>query len=172
MIRSNFIYDTMFPPINFVAKDRVPDQFYQNIPVAEKIALGVNVAAATRPDGKEEVSMSMTGDREEDFNTGLASYVAWRRAIENVKPIVRSTAKVNLSAMVIKANCKTTLDVINHFSKRFMALPISEKVRTDIANMLEKELGTNDISKANTYMEDALRNALHVLLALPAYQLG
>lgn len=172
MIRSNFVYDTLFPPINFVAKDRVPDQFYQNIPVAEKLAMGANVSTATRPDGKEEISFSMKGDREEDFNTGLASYVAWRRAIENVKPIVRSTAKINLSEIVRRANCKTTRDVVDHFASRFVSLPLSDKVRGDIANMLEKDLGTNDISKAATYMEDALRNALHVLLALPAYQLG
>ena len=53
-----------------------------------------------------------------------------------------------------------------------MSQPISDKVRGDIALMLEKDLGTDDIAKAQTYMEDALRNALHVLLALPAYQLG
>jgi len=172
MIRNNFIYDTMFAPINFVPRDRVPEQFYQNVPVAEKLSRGLDVTSATKPDGKEMVSMSSTADREEEFNTGLASYVAWRRAIENVKPIVRAPAKVNLTAMVKKAKCQTTVDVVHLFVGQFLSVPISEQTQLQIAKLLESDLGTNDMSQAQSYMEDALRNTLHVILALPAYQLG
>jgi hypothetical protein len=38
--------------------------------------------------------------------------------------------------------------------------------------MLAQDLGTTDLRAADSYMEDALRNALHVILSLPAYQLG
>ena len=38
--------------------------------------------------------------------------------------------------------------------------------------LLEADLGTADLTRADSYMEDALRNTLHVILSLPAYQLG
>jgi uncharacterized protein (DUF1800 family) len=172
MVRSNFVYDTLFPPINFVAHDRVPDRFYQNMLVAEKISMGKDVTTATRPDGKDTVSMSMQGDREEDFNTGLASYVAWRKAIEKVKPISRATAQVDLSAMVRKAKCKTTGDAVDHLLGRFLTAPISTDLKNKITQMLSDDLGTEDLMLADTYMEEALRNALHVILSLPIYQLS
>jgi hypothetical protein len=101
------VYDTVFPPIDFVANDRVPNERYQILSVAEKLSLGSDVTTATKPDGKDLTSMSMQADRDEDFNTRLASYHAWRKAIEKVKPIPRTTAQLDLSAMVRTAGCKT-----------------------------------------------------------------
>ena len=172
MVRSNFIYDTLFPPINFIAHDRVPDRFYQNMAVAEKIAMGKDVTSATRPDGKDAVSMSMQGDREEDFNTGLASYVAWRKAIEKVKPISRSTAQVDLSTLVRKSKCKTSAEAVEHLLTRFLSVPVSVDLKNKITQMLTEDLGTEDLAIADTYMEEALRNTLHVILSLPMYQLS
>ena len=172
MVRSNFIYDTLFPPINFVAHDRVPDRFYPNMVVAEKIAMGKDVTSATRPDGKDAVSMSMQGDREEDFNTGLASYVAWRKAIEKVKPISRSTAQVDLSTLVRKSKCKTSAEAVEHLLTRFLSVPVSVDLKNKITQMLTEDLGTEDLAIADTYMEEALRNTLHVILSLPMYQLS
>lgn len=172
IVRNNFVYDTLFPPINFMARDRVSHRFYQNIAVAEKIAMGVDVATATRPDGKDEVSLSMQGDREEDFNTGLASYVAWRRAIERVKPISRATAQINLSSMVRGAGCKTANEAVDYFFLRFVSIPVSLDLKNKISNMLVNDLGTEDLNRADTYMEDALRNTLHVVMSLPFYQLN
>ena len=134
--------------------------------------MGKDVTTATRPDGKDTVSMSMQGDREEDFNTGLASYVAWRKAIEKVKPISRATAQVDLSAMVRKAKCKTTGDAVDHLLGRFLTAPISTDLKNKITQMLSDDLGTEDLMLADTYMEEALRNALHVILSLPMYQLS
>jgi Holliday junction resolvase RusA-like endonuclease len=84
LARGNVIYDTVYPPINFVAPDRVANGLYQIEPVADKLAQGQDITTATKPDGKGsgEMSMSNQGDRDEDFNTRLASYHAWRKAIE------------------------------------------------------------------------------------------
>jgi hypothetical protein len=38
--------------------------------------------------------------------------------------------------------------------------------------LLATDLGTADLKLADSYMEDALRNTLHVILSLPVYQLG
>ena len=172
LLRGNFVYDTVFPPIDFVANDRVPSERYQILSVAEKLALGSDVTTATKPDGKDLTSMSMQVDRDEDFNTRLASYHAWRKAIEKVKPLPRTTAQLDLSAMVRTAGCKTARDAVDHLLLRFVSVPVSAATRDSMVAMLEADLGTADLKLADTYMEDALRNALHVILSLPAYQLG
>lgn len=172
LLRGNFVYDTVFPAIDFVANDRVPNERYQILSVAEKLSMGADVTTATKPEGKDLTSMSMQADRDEDFNTRLASYHAWRKAIEKVKPIARTTAQLNLSAMVRAAGCKTARDAVNHLLARFISVPVDAGQRDQMIAMLEADLGTADLTLADTYMEDALRNALHVILSLPAYQLG
>ena len=174
LARGNVIYDTVFPPIDFVAADRVPNGLYQINPVADKLAQGQDITTATKPVGKDtgEMSMSNQGDRDEDFNTRLASYHAWRKAIEKVKPIERATAQLNVSAMLRAAKCQTTDDAVAHLAQRFLSVKLSAEVQQRIANMLAQDLGTRQLSKADSYMEDALRNALHVILSLPVYQLG
>jgi hypothetical protein len=129
LVRGNFIYDTVFPQIDFVANDRVPGGQYQIISVAEQLSMGKDVTTATKPDGKELSSMSMQADRDEDFNTRLASYHAWRKAIEKVKPIARTTAQLNVSGMVRAAGCKTTQEAVDHLLLRFLTTPVSPELR-------------------------------------------
>lgn len=172
LARGNFVYDTVFPPIDFVATDRNPNQLYQIVPVADKLALGQDITTATKPEGKEATSMSNQGDRDEDFNTRLASHNAWRKAIEKVRPIPRATAQLDLSAIVRAAGCKTAQAATDQLLLRFLSMPVSDNTRQKIAAMLAADLGTTDLTQADSYMEDALRNALHVILSLPAYQLG
>ena len=174
LARGNVIYDTVYPPIDFVAPDRVPNGLYQITSVADQLAQGQDITTATKPVGKNtgEMSMSNQGDRDEDFNTRLASYNAWRKAIENVKPIDRSPAKLSLSAMLRQAKCKTTNEAVAYLVKRFVSVKVDASVQAQIAAMLSQDLGTSDLAAADSYMEDALRNVLHVILSLPAYQLG
>jgi len=172
LVRGNFVYDTFFPPVNFVAPDRVADDRYGIIPVAEKVAMGKDVTTATKPDYKEVTSMSMQNDRDEDFNTRLASYHAWRKAIEKVKAIPRMPARIDLSQMVRDAGCVSTQQAVDYLLARFLSVPVDADTRTKIGALLEDDLGTTDLKHADSYMEDALRNTLHVILSLPAYQLG
>ena len=174
LARGNVIYDTVYPPIDFVAPDRVPNGLYQITSVADQLAQGQDITTATKPVGKSmgEMSMSNQGDRDEDFNTRLASYNAWRKAIENVKPIDRSPAKLRLSDMLRQAKCKTTHEAVAYLIKRFVSVKVDASVQAQIADMLSQDLGTSDLAAADSYMEDALRNTLHVILSLPAYQLG
>ncbi len=172
LVRGNFVYDTAFPPVDFVAPDRVADDRYGIVPVAEKMAMGKDVTTATKPDYKEVTSMSMQNDRDEDFNTRLASYHAWRKAIEKVKPISRMPARIDLSKMVRDAGCVTAQQAVDHLLMRFLSVPVDADTRKNIGALLESDLGTADLKHAESYMEDALRNALHVILSLPSYQLG
>jgi hypothetical protein len=61
---------------------------------------------------------------------------------------------------------------VDHLLVRFLSVPVDAETRTKIAALLESDLGTTDLKHADSYMEDALRNTLHVILSLPIYQLG
>jgi len=174
LARGNVIYDLVFPPIDFVAPDRTPNGLYQILSVADKLALGMDVTTATQPEGKTmgDMSMSMQADRDEDFNTRLASYHAWRKAIEKVKPIPRDTVQLNLSQLLRRADCKTTAQAVDHLLQRFVSVPVTDAVKQKLTTLISDDLGTTDLNAADSYMEDALRNLLHVILSLPAYQLG
>lgn len=172
LVRGNFVYDTVFPPINFIAPDRVADDRFGIVPVAEKVAMGMDITTATKPENKDVTSMSMQNDRDEDFNTRLASYHAWRKAIEMVKAISRMPARIDLSQMVRGAKCVSAQQAVDYLLVRFLSVPVDAETRTKIGALLESDLGTADLTQADSYMEDALRNVLHVILSLPAYQLG
>ena len=174
LARGNVVYDTVYPPIDFVAPDRTPNGLYQILSVADKLAQGMDVTTATQPEGKTmgDMSMSMQADRDEDFNTRLASYHAWRKAIEKVKAIPRETVQLNLSQLLRNAHCKTTAQAVDHLLLRFVSVPVSDAVKEKLTTLISDDLGTTDLKAADSYMEDAMRNLLHVILSLPAYQLG
>jgi hypothetical protein len=171
--RGNFVYDTVFPDINFLPPDRYPGQDYQIAVVNDKLAMGFDVTTATKPDSKEMTSMSMQmADRDEDFNTRLASYRGWQMALQKVKPIPRDTARLDLSAMVRAANCRTAADAVDHLLVRFLSVPVDAATRARLVGFLESELGGADLGIADSYMEESLRTTLHLILSLPEYQLG
>ncbi len=172
LARGNFVYDTLFPDINFLPPDRYPLTDYKIGAVNEKLALGMDVTTATKPDAKEVTSMSMQADRDEDFNTRLASYRGWQLALEKVTPIPRATAQLNLSAMVLGAGCRNAREATDYLLARFVSVSLDAGSHERIAKFLESELGTADITAAASFLEEPLRTTLHLILSLPEYQLG
>ena len=177
--RGNFVRDLMFPDFMAVSNDRYPlitvgaeVRF-----VHERISRGLDVTAATRPEGAASASegMSMANrmvDREEDFNTRYGSYRGWQKAVEMIKPIPRTLARVDLSAMVLAGNAQTTADAVELLAQHFFNVPPGRAERTAWTAFLTQELGTERIERAQTYMEDGLRLVLHLMLSSPDYQLG
>jgi hypothetical protein len=53
---------------------------------------------------------------------------------------------------------KTTTQVVDYMIHRFMRVPPGEDARQKLIAFLNKELGTADISVAQTYLEDPLRS--------------
>jgi hypothetical protein len=173
--RGNFARDVLFPDINFVPADRRnPDPEIQS--VARRIREGLDITTATQPSGIGEgmimAESNLLADRDEDFNTRYGSFRGWQMAIERVKPIPRHTARLDLSAMVVNQQLQTTTDVVDYFILRFMRVDPGEEARRLLIGFLDNELGTSAIAQAQTYMEDALRMALHILMSQPEYQLG
>ena len=113
-----------------------------------------------------------TADREEDFDTRYGSYRGWQKAVEVIKPIPRTMARIDLSAMVLAGDARTTADAVELLARRFFSVPPSRAERTAWTAFLTQELGTERIERAQTYMEDGLRLVLHLMLSSPDYQLG
>lgn len=173
--RGNFARDVVFPDIGFIPPDRHPGKDYQIMQVSEKTARGLDISSATAPDDKDMMAMStMNADRDEDFNTRFGSYRGWQMALTRVKPLPRHTAALDLTRLVrdSKTPVKTPADVVDLFVARMLIVPPSDESRKRLAQFLEKELGTSNISEAQSYMEESLRMLMHLLLSQPEYQLG
>lgn len=173
--RGNFARDVLFPDINFVPADRRnPSREIQS--VASRIREGLDISSATQPssigEGQVMAESNMLADRDEDFNTRYGSFRGWQMAIERVKPIPRHTARLDLSDMVLTEGLTNTSEVVDYFIARFMRVAPGQDSRLMLIGFLNEELGTSNIDEAKTYMEDALRMALHLLLSQPEYQLG
>ena len=93
-------------------------------------------------------------------------------AIERVKPIPRDTAQVNLAPMVLGQNLKNTPQAVDYLIHRFMRVPPDDATRQKLIAFLNKELGTTDLSVAQTYLEEPLRLVLHLIMSQPEYQLS
>ena len=121
----------------------------------------------------EMMAMStMNGDRNEDFNTRYGSYRGWQMAVERVKPIPRTVARLDLTGMVLGAGCRTPDQAVGYLEGRFLSVPLDAATRGKLSAFLQKELGTADLKAAASYAEDPLRVLLHLLLSRPEYQLG
>ncbi len=170
--RGNFARDVLFPDINFIPPDR-----YNPAPdirrVANNIRDGQDITTATRQaDGVVVAEANMAADRDEDFNTRYASFRGWQMAIQRVKAIPRDTARLNLSAMARENRLTNTTQAVDYFIGRFMLVPPGPAPRARLIAFLDQDLGTSDLTVADTYMEDSLRMLTHLIMSLPEYQLS
>ena len=100
-----------------------------------------------------------------------AVVLGWQMAIQRVKAIPRDTAQIDLSAMVRENKLGTTTQVVDYLLARFMRVQPDAGARARLIKFLDTDLGTSDIKVADTYMEDSLRMATHLIMSLPEYQL-
>ena len=170
--RANFVRDILFPDIGFLPPDRYTGGGEVRR-VAERVRQGMDISTATKDDAKTDVAQSnMNADRDEDFNTRYGSFRGSQLAIERVKPIPRDTAQIDLSKMVLDAQLKDTAQIVDYMIHRFLRVPPGADARKKLIAFLDNELGTPSVAAARTYMEDALRLTLHLLMSQPEYQLA
>tara|TARA_B100001179_G_C18207458_1_gene239987 strand:- start:339 stop:494 length:156 start_codon:yes stop_codon:yes gene_type:complete len=50
-------------------------------------------------------------------------------------------------------------------------MPVSTDLRDGLVELLGDELGTTDLARANTYLEDPLRMVTHLIMSTPEYQI-
>jgi hypothetical protein len=171
--RANFGRDVLFPDLSFLPPDRYTGGG-EIRRVGERIREGMDISTATKDEDKsgEMAESKMNADRDEDFNTHYGSFRGSQLAIERVKPILRDTAQLNLSKIVLDQHLANTTQVVDYLIHRFMRVPPNANARQKLIDFLDKELGTSDIAAAQTYMEDGLRMVLHLIMSQPEYQLG
>jgi hypothetical protein len=89
-----------------------------------------------------------------------------------VKPSLRVPAQFSLSNLVLSAQPRTTTEVVDIMLARFLSMPLAENSRLALIGFLDNELGTSDIGRAETYMEEPLRLLVHLIMSTPEYQLA
>ena len=127
---------------------------------------------ATMAEGAAMSESTRKLDREEDYNTRYGSYRGWQKAAEVIRPIPRTMARIDLSAMVLASGAQSTAEVVDLYAQRFFSVPMASADRAAWTAFLSEQLGTDRIERARTYMEDGLRMLLHLMLSSPDYQLG
>ena len=176
LARGNLARQMLLPDmINFVDPNLDPGPQIRE--VNNRILRGMSVTAAT---SEENPGTGMADDRamanvladKEDFNTRYGSLNGWREAARKVKPTLRVPAQFNLSNLVLSAQPRTTTEVVDLMLARFLSMPLAENSRLALIGFLDNELGTSDIGRAETYMEEPLRLLVHLIMSTPEYQLA
>ena len=175
--RGNFVLDVVFADIGFIPPDRYPTLTPQIIQVHERLRAGMDITNATRPVGIDAgddmmAASNLLADRDEAFNTRYGSYRGWQMAIERVKPIDRSTARLDLATEIDDAGLTSPAEVVDFLAARFLSVELDPGSRDALVEFLVEQLGTADITAAVSYLEEPLRMLLHLMLSLPEYQLG
>ena len=174
--RGNFARDVMFPDqINFIDPNLDPGPQIRE--VNNRILAGADVAAATveeMPGSKEPMGQKAMANAEaaqEEFNTRLGSLHGWQEAVRKVKPIVRAPALFSLTDIVLAGSARTTADAVDILLVRLLSVPIDADGRATLIAFLDEQLGTSDLGRAHTYLEQPLRLIAHLIMSRPEYQL-
>jgi hypothetical protein len=123
---------------------------------------------------------SMSGTRamanllsdQEEFNTHYASLKGWEEAVRKIKPILRAPAQFSLTELVFVEQVKSTADAVDALSRRFLSVPIDDEARAATIAFLNEQIGTDDLVRARSYLEEPLRLVAHLIMSAPEYQLA
>jgi hypothetical protein len=110
-------------------------------------------------------------ERDERFNTRISGYVGWQQAARKLIPTPRQAAQFDLTQMVLESGARTTAEAVDYLIWRALRVPPAQAARDAFVAFLTKELGTDNIDRAKTYMEDALRMTVHLVMSTPEYQI-
>jgi hypothetical protein len=135
---------------------------------------GYDIGAATAVGDPSRMSTfdMVALERDEQFNTRISGYIGWQQAARKLIPTPRHAAQFDLTTMVLQSDAKTAAEAVDYLLKRFLRVPAATATRDALVEFLVRELGTDSIIRARTYMEDALRMTVHLIMSTPEYQLA
>ena len=110
-------------------------------------------------------------ERDEKFNTRISGYIGWEQAARKLIPTPRHAAQFDLTRMVADGGAKTAGDAVDYLLWRMVRVPVAKATRDGFTAFLTKELGTETLDRAMTYMEDPLRMLVHLIMSTPEYQI-
>ncbi|HJN42842.1 MAG: DUF1800 domain-containing protein [Vicinamibacterales bacterium] len=170
--RGNVAFDFLFPGVvgfrdpNFLSRGG-------DGTIGERLRSGQNFTSAIALDPTaEQTAFNMAArERDELFNTRVSGYRAWATAMQKLIPTPRGATRVDMTRMVLDTGATTTTAAVDHLLGRFLRMPVSEDFRTGLIQLLGDELGTDDLRRAETYLEDPLRMVAHLIMSTPEYQI-
>jgi uncharacterized protein (DUF1800 family) len=135
---------------------------------------GYDIGAATAVSDPSRMSTfdMVALERDEQFNTRISGYIGWQQAARKLIPTPRQAAQFNLTEMVLESEAKTVAEAVDYLLWRMLRVPTAKTTRDALVEFLMRELGTDIIGRASSYMEDALRMTLHLIMSTPEYQLA
>jgi hypothetical protein len=141
--------------------------------VGRRLRDGYDIGAATAVDDPSAMTTfdRVALERDERFNTRVSSSLGWERAARKLIPTPRDAARFDLTRMVMENGAKSTAEAVDYLMWRMLRVPLSKATRERFVEFLTKELGTDSIDRAKTYMEDALRMTVHLIMSTPEYQI-
>ena len=134
---------------------------------------GYDIGAAT---AVSDPAMMSTFDRvalerDERFNTRISGYIGWEQASRKLIPTARRAAQFGLTPMVLESGAKSTAEAVDYLLWRLVRVPTAKATRDALVTFLTKELGTDSLDRAKSYLEDPLRMTVHLVMSTPEYQL-
>ncbi len=134
---------------------------------------GYDIGAATALNDPSTMSAfdMVALERDERFNTRISGYIGWQQAARKLIPTPRDAARFDLGAMLLEDGVTTTAEAVDYLMARLLRVPADRATRDAFVAFLTRELGTDSIERARTYMEDGLRMTAHLIMSTPEYQL-
>jgi uncharacterized protein (DUF1800 family) len=141
--------------------------------LGQRLRDGYDIGAATAVNDPAKMSEfdRVALERDEKFNTRISGYIGWEQAARKLIPTPRDAARFDLTAMVLESGAKTATDAVDYLTSRMLRVPAAPETREALVAFLAKELGTENIDRARTYMEDPLRMTVHLVMSTPEYQI-
>ena len=173
--RGNVAFDYLFPNVIDFQDPNFLSRRGDGI-VGERLRRGLDFGAAIALEDAEDEEKMLAFDlaareRDELFNTRVSGYRAWAQAMQKLIPTPRGTARVDLTQIVLDSGAATTGEAVDALLDRFLRVPVSAETRQAFVALLDAELGTTDLARAETYMEDPLRMVTHLIMSTPEYQI-
>jgi len=168
--RGNVARDTLIPDMTGF-RDWNFNAGTDNV-LGERLRDGYDIGAATAVNDPAKMSEfdRVALERDEKFNTRISGYIGWEQAARKLIPTPRVAARFDLSAMVLTSGAKTAAEAVDYLTWRMLRVPAAKETRDALVAFLTKELGTESVDRAKTYMEDPLRMTVHLLMSTPEYQ--
>ncbi|HVY66104.1 MAG TPA: DUF1800 domain-containing protein [Gammaproteobacteria bacterium] len=141
--------------------------------LGQRLRDGYDIGAATAVSDPATMSTfdRVALERDERFNTRISGYIGWEQAARKLIPTPRDAARFDLTALVLGSGAKTAADAVDHLATRLLRVPLASATREAFVAFLTKEIGTEDLERARSYLEDPLRMTAHLVMSTPEYQI-
>ncbi len=146
-----------------------------NKEIAAKIRATGKASEAMKMIGKDGKTMSPSSKkmmRNQESNNELGVYNAYVMINERIKKVPLTGADIDLAKMIQDAGVTTAEGAIDYLELRFLRVRLADSDRAAVTQFLVERLGGDRIDYSSRWSKTNLKQALHIILSLPEYQLS